>query len=143
MEPIEPDPMTDLPTASPRVLLVDDDELVREIVMRLLRQLGCQVVSFASGFAAVEHFRANPSAIEVVVLDMVMPLLDGKSTFHALRRIAPDVRVILVSGYSIDGEAQSLIDEGVAVFLQKPFRLATLADALARAAAGRAASAAR
>jgi two-component system cell cycle sensor histidine kinase/response regulator CckA len=141
--PVEPAPMPGLPIAPLRVLLVDDDDLVREIVTRLLRQLGCQVVSFASGFDAVEHFRANASAVDVIVLDMVMPLLDGKSTFQALRRIAPDVRVVLVSGYSIDGEAQSLIEAGIAVFLQKPFRLATLADALARAAAGAAMSAAR
>jgi CheY-like chemotaxis protein len=112
---------------------------VREIMTRLLRQLGCPVTSFANGFDAVEHYRAHWQSIDIVVLDMVMPLLDGKSTFYALRRINPNVRVVLASGYSIDGEAQSLLDQGVAAFLQKPFRLGTLADALACASTSRAA----
>jgi len=132
-EAFVPRPTTILPTESPRVLLVDDEDLVRDILTRFLHHLGCQVTSFKNGFDAVDHYRVNAASIDVVILDMVMPLLDGKSTFHALRRINPDVRIILASGYSIDGEAQTLIDEGAAAFLQKPFRLATLADALATA----------
>jgi len=133
-EPAPPRFTTILPVDSPRVLLVDDEDLVRDILTRFLHHLGCEVTSFKNGFDAVDHYRVHAASIDVVILDMVMPLLDGKSTFHALRRINPDVRIILASGYSIDGEAQALMDEGAAAFLQKPFRLATLADALASAA---------
>jgi CheY-like chemotaxis protein len=130
-QPGAPPPATAPAMASMRVMLVDDEDLVRDIMARLLRQLGCDVVSFGNGFDAVEHYRATWREVDLVVLDMVMPLLDGKGTYYALRRINPQVRVILASGYSIDGEAQALLDEGVAAFLQKPFRLATLADAIA------------
>jgi len=133
-EPVAPRPTTSLMIESPRVLLVDDEDLVRDIMTRFLHHLGCRVTSFNNGFDAVEHYRVNAASIDVVILDMVMPLLDGKSTFHALRRINPEVRIILASGYSVDGDAQTLIEAGAAAFLQKPFRLATLAEALACAA---------
>jgi len=133
-EPVVPRFTTGQMIESPRVLLVDDEDLVRDIMTRFLHHLGCRVTSFNNGFDAVEHYRVNAGSVDVVILDMVMPLLDGKSAFHALRRINPRVRIILASGYSIDGEAQTLMDEGATAFLQKPFRLATLAEALACAA---------
>jgi DNA-binding NtrC family response regulator len=122
------------PVSPLNVMLVDDEELVREITARLLRHIDCGVAAFGNGFDAIEHYRSHWSSIDLVILDMVMPLMDGKSTYYALRRINPNVRVILASGYSVDGEAQSLLNEGVAAFLQKPFRLTTLADTLARVA---------
>jgi CheY-like chemotaxis protein len=113
-----------------RVLLIDDEELVREATTRLLRHLGCEVTAFDSGFDAIEHYRRAWQSVDLVVLDMVMPLLDGKATFLALRQINPRVDVILASGFSVDGAAQSLLAEGAKAFLQKPFTLSTLAETL-------------
>ncbi|HEX2661153.1 MAG TPA: PAS domain S-box protein [Polyangia bacterium] len=127
-----PVPVRSAPVPPLNVLLVDDEALVREITERLLRHMACGVAAFGNGFDAIEHYRAHWQTIDLVILDMVMPLMDGKSTYYALRRINPDVRVILASGYSVDGEAQALLNEGVAAFLQKPFRSTTLADTLAR-----------
>jgi len=114
------------------LMLVDDEGPVREVTTRLLRRLGCQVTAFASGFDAIEYYTLAWRSIDAVILDMVMPMLDGKSTLHALRKINPKVAVVLVSGYSVEGAAQTLFDEGAAAFLQKPFTLTELAAALAR-----------
>ncbi len=116
------------------VIVVDDEEPVREVTTRLLTHLGCKVVNFGKGFDAIEHYRSQWSNVDIVVLDMIMPLLDGKSVFYALRQINPQVQVILASGYSLDGAAQSLLDEGVCGFIQKPFTLLTLSDALSQVA---------
>jgi len=133
-DPETPTPSRTVPIAPLKVMLVDDEEPVREITARLLRHVDCSVAAFGDGFEAIEHYRSHWQSIDLVILDMVMPLMDGKSTYYALRRINPEVRVILASGYSVDGEAQALLDQGVAAFLQKPFRLTTLADVLERVA---------
>jgi two-component system cell cycle sensor histidine kinase/response regulator CckA len=114
-----------------RVVVVDDEEPVREVAARMLRRLGCEVVTFASGFEAVDHCGQAPQAVDLVVLDMIMPMLDGKATFHALRKLAPTLPVILVSGYSLEGAAQGLLDEGAVRFVQKPFTLTALRAAIA------------
>ncbi len=113
-----------------RVLLVDDEAVVRDVTTRLLVRLGCQVTSFDNGFDAIKHYREAWQSVDVVMLDMVMPLLDGKATYQAIRAVNPAVSVILVSGYSVDGDAESLLAEGATDFVQKPFRLSNLEAAL-------------
>jgi two-component system cell cycle sensor histidine kinase/response regulator CckA len=112
------------------VIVVDDEAPVREVCARLLRRLGCQVTAFASGFEAIDHYRDNWPGVDIVVLDMIMPMLDGKSTFFALRKINPKANIILISGYSVEGAAQSLLDQGAKGFLQKPFTMAEMRDVL-------------
>jgi PAS domain S-box-containing protein len=120
-----------------KLLVVDDEESVRELTKRLLSYLGCDVVTVENGFLAVEHYGRASSSVDAVILDMAMPILDGKSTYYALRRINPEVKVILMSGYSLDGAAQSLIDEGALGFIRKPFTLETLAEAISGVAVSR------
>ena len=81
------------------------------------------------------HYRKAWREIEFVLLDMVMLKLGGRDTFLAMRAINPSIRALLVSGYSLDGEAQSILDAGVLGFLQKPFTKADLAQAIAAALA--------
>jgi two-component system, cell cycle sensor histidine kinase and response regulator CckA len=114
------------------VMVVDDEAPVREVAARMLRRLGCQVVTFASGFEAIDHVSQASHSVDLTVLDMIMPMLDGKATFHALRKLRPDLPVILISGYSIEGAAQGLLDEGAVRFVQKPFTLTALRTAVAR-----------
>jgi two-component system cell cycle sensor histidine kinase/response regulator CckA len=118
-----------------RVLLVDDEDLVREATSRLLRRLGCQVVAFENAFDAIQHYRDTWQSVDVVVLDMVMPMLDGKAAFQALRQLNPAAAIVLASGFSVDGVAQALLEQGAKAFLQKPFSLATLAATLSRVVA--------
>ncbi len=104
------------------ILLVDDEEMLRSMGSKLLENLGYSVVVCANGQEAVDYYEKNWSKVSLVILDMVMPVLGGKDTFLIMKEINPSVKVILASGYSIEGEAQALLKNGVRGFLQKPFR---------------------
>ena len=117
-----------------RILVIDDEEIVRQITTDLLRRLGYEVTGCSNGTEAVEFYRSMWRQIDIVLLDMIMPKLDGRDTFAALHRINPDVRAILMSGYSIDQSVQDTLKQGAAGFLQKPFSLADLSRKLSEAA---------
>jgi len=112
------------------VLLVDDEELMRRVGERLLRKLGYRVSVAADGHAAVELLRERASEFQLVILDLVMPGLDGEETFHQLREIDPLVPIILSSGFSRDEKVKRLLMAGANGFLPKPFELKHLARAL-------------
>ncbi|MCG8463198.1 MAG: PAS domain S-box protein [Holophagales bacterium] len=104
------------------VLVVDDDEAVREMAVRMLERLGFDVIFASGGEEAVEIFRLRHREIVVVLLDMTMPRMDGEATFRELREIQPDARVVLSSGYNEQIAAERFEGEGLAAFLQKPYR---------------------
>ncbi len=108
------------------VLLVDDEDLILGSTGMLLRHLGCTVLTAGSGSQAVEIYRNNKGAIDLVLLDMIMPGLSGAETFNLLKAIDPDIKVLICSGYSREGEIQELSDMGVLGFLHKPFRIEEL-----------------
>jgi PAS domain S-box-containing protein len=122
-----------------RVLVVDDEGDVRDLIRDMLVRAGCEVKTCQDGLEAVEHFVQAWREIDVVILDMMLPKMSGRDIFAALRRIDPAVKVLLASGYSLDGEAQALLDQGARGFLEKPFHVSTLlekVEACARGAAG-------
>jgi CheY-like chemotaxis protein len=82
---------------------------------------------------ALSHFREHYDAIDLVLLDLVLPKMNGPETFRQMMEIDAGVQVLVVSGYSLDGEAQKLIDAGTKGFLQKPFTIAELAGAIGTA----------
>jgi len=114
------------------VLLVDDESLVLNVAAVMLRKVGYNVVTAESGEEAVERFRERYGHIDLAVIDMAMPGMDGRECFAALRRIDPSVKAILSTGYGRDGRAQKAMDDGMLAFVQKPYRLAELAKAIAR-----------
>jgi PAS domain S-box-containing protein len=116
-----------------RVLLVDDEPLVLEAGDAVLRDLGYEVVTCRNGAEAIERYRAHWREIDVVILDMVMPVMAGREAFEAMRQVNPAVRAILSSGYSLNEEVQSILDAGVLGFVSKPYRQAELARAVAEA----------
>jgi len=89
---------------SARILVVDDEQTVRDlaarILRRILRTLGCKVTTCNNGAEAVEYYRKAWKQTDLVILDMVMPEMNGRETFLAMRRINPDIRALLSSGYS-------------------------------------------
>jgi len=119
------------------VLLVDDDAVVRTATRRILERSGHVVTSCENGREAVEAFRAGWSSIDVVLLDMIMPEMDGYSTFEALREVDSNVVVLLFSGFSADDRVQALLDRGAAGFLPKPFSVRELLRRLEAALASR------
>ncbi|MDF7826830.1 ABC transporter substrate binding protein [Pontiellaceae bacterium B12227] len=117
---------------SGHILLVDDEAVVRDMESGILRSLGYTVTVCSNGRDAVEYYRKSWKEVDLVLLDMVMSDLNGKETFVALRAINSDVRVILSSGYSINGDAQKILNEGVKAFLGKPYGRTELSAVVAR-----------
>jgi PAS domain S-box-containing protein len=112
------------------VLLVDDEEMILDVGLRMLLTLGYKVLTARSGREAAELYRERKKKIDLVILDMVMPGAGGKETFEELKKIDPEVRVLLSSGYSIDHRAKSILDGGCKGFIQKPFNLSTFSSKL-------------
>jgi CheY-like chemotaxis protein len=108
------------------VLLVEDEDMVRDVAAEMLSRLSCRVTVCRDGAQAVDLYRESWRDIDLVILDMVMPVMDGRDAFIAMREINPDIIALLASGYSLSGEAQTIIDEGVKGFIQKPFRRSEL-----------------
>ncbi|MBN2255757.1 MAG: response regulator [Deltaproteobacteria bacterium] len=107
------------------LLLVDDEEPILDVNREILEILGYRVVVAASGSEAIETFRSGCD-FDLVLLDMIMPGMSGAETFDALRIINPDIKIILVTGYSFDGQAAAILEKGCNGFIQKPFRIANL-----------------
>ena len=111
------------------VLLVDDEETIRGIGAEMLKELGFTVATAADGREAVEIFKSTPD-ISFVILDLTMPHMDGEQCFRELRQLKPDVKVIMSSGYNEQEVTQKFIGKGLAGFIQKPYRLSTLKEAI-------------
>jgi CheY-like chemotaxis protein len=118
------------------ILLVDDEDVVIEVTGMLLEELGYRVITAGSGREAVEIYAKQHAEIDLVILDMIMPGLSSSDTFDQLKTINPSIRAILSSGYSLNGKAQEIMKKGVSVFLQKPYRLNALAQAIRRTLEG-------
>ena len=118
------------------VLLVDDDDDVRDVCELMLRSSGMQVVSCASGPAAVSHITEQPHRFDVVLLDMSMPEMGGEAVLRALRSVRPDLPAVLMSGFSAVNLHAVLADLAVEGFVQKPFRPDQVVSAV-RIAAGK------
>jgi len=107
---------------SETILLVDDETMILDVGQNMLETLGYRVLAVQSGDEAVDTYRQK-TGIDLVVLDMIMPDMGGAETFAQLKRIDPDVRVLLSSGYSIDGQANEILNQGCSGFIQKPFSI--------------------
>jgi CheY-like chemotaxis protein len=112
------------------VLLVDDEETILEVSRALLEALGYRVYMADSGQAAMAVYKEKKDEIDLVILDMIMPGISGGETFDRLLGIDPGVKVLLASGYSIEGEAQKILDRGCSGFIQKPFHINSLSRIL-------------
>ncbi|MHB0875709.1 MAG: PAS domain S-box protein [Anaerolineae bacterium] len=118
------------------VLVVDDEEAVRSLCARMVARSGLRGLTAAGGEEAVRLFRQHADEIVCVILDLTMPELDGAMTFEALKRIRPDVKVVLCSGYGEHEATRRFAGRGLAGFVQKPYRTAVLQAELERVLAG-------
>lgn len=113
-----------------RVLLVDDEASVREVCGQMLRRMGLEVVLAVDGAEAVACFERRHADIDCVLLDLTMPQVDGAECFGALRRIKPEVRVVLASGYNEQEVISRFAGKGLAGFIQKPYLYEHLSNRL-------------
>ncbi len=129
--PSDRSPAADDDPASPaRILIVEDDALVRGALRRGLGDLGFTVTTAQDGQDAAEIFEKDGSSIDVVLLDMSMPRMNGRAAFEALKRLDPDVRAVLMTGHALNEDAQAILDLGVRAFFEKPFGLRAVAAKL-------------
>ena len=112
------------------VLVVEDEETLRRAISKMLRMKGFSVIEAIDGGAAVDLFRANEREIGVVLLDMTLPVMDGGEVFVELRRIRPDVRVILTTAYREETTLTTLGGQQPWTFIRKPYRLNDLLNLL-------------
>ncbi|MFW5698484.1 MAG: ATP-binding protein, partial [Planctomycetota bacterium] len=122
-------PATDAPGGG-CVLVVDDDPTTRDVTAELLRTEGYEIVVATCGRAALEQIAAAPHAIDAVVLDILMPDMNGEDVYTGLQALRADLPVIIASGYAGEGAIDRLIDRGVAGVLRKPYRRRDLLDLL-------------
>lgn len=110
------------------ILLVDDEEIIIYAGEQMLKKLGYRVIVAESGKQALDIFSKDHEKIDLVLLDMVMPGIGGGETYTKLREIDDSVKVLLSSGYSLDGQAREIMDKGCNGFIQKPFNLKNLSQ---------------
>jgi len=111
---------------SETVLLVDDEEDIVDVGAEILVSLGYQVMTAGSGAEAVKIYGENRGSIDILIIDMIMPNMSGGELYDKVREMDRDVKILLSSGYSIDGEASKVMERGCDGFIQKPFGIIEL-----------------
>jgi CheY-like chemotaxis protein len=109
-----------------KILVVEDDKDLRELVAEVLRDAGYTVITADDGMQAIDAFEKRKGEIGLVILDMRMPEMSGEKTFYALKRMGLVVPVLLSSGYVED--EKRLLDEGIAGFIRKPYQIEELTE---------------
>ncbi len=115
---------------SKTILLIDDEDMIIDVGKRMLAKLGYNIMIAKSGREALEIYRENQKKIDMVILDMIMPGMGGGETYDKLKEINPGIKVLLSSGYSINGQAAEILNRGCSEFIQKPFSLKELSQKL-------------
>ncbi len=115
-------------TGSETILLVDDEPMITDVGGEMISMLGYKVVTASSGTEALEIVEAEDRKFDLLIIDMIMPQISGGKLFDMLIEKDPDVKILLSSGYSIDGEAREILDRGCKGFIQKPFTVSQLGD---------------
>ncbi|GFO59761.1 hypothetical protein GMST_20860 [Geomonas silvestris] len=131
--PVDPAPRDEAEPEVPgggTVLLVDDEQTVRDIGSEMLKELGFLTVTAEDGLVALKIFREVPN-IDFVILDLTMPHLDGEQCYRELRKLDPQVKVIMTSGYNEHEVTQKFAGKGLAGFLQKPYKVSELKKMIA------------
>jgi CheY-like chemotaxis protein len=110
------------------ILFVDDDDIAFNIGGEMLRKLGYRVFMAKGGKEALDIYKNHAGQIDLVILDMVMPGMNGCETFERLKKIDQDINVLISTGYSMNGEVQKIMDRGDKGFLPKPYSITILSQ---------------
>jgi PAS domain S-box-containing protein len=113
------------------ILLVDDEDIIRTLGEEMLSVLGYTVITCENGKEALTYYREHWQSVDLVILDVVMPVMGGKETFMEMKKIDDNVKVLLASGYSIESDAADILNKGVKGFIQKPFTASALSGKIA------------
>ena len=114
------------------ILMVDDEPAVLEISSKMLTKLGFRVLEACSGRDALNVYRQNRHLIDLVILDMIMPDMGGGEVYDRMKDINRNVKAILATGYSLDGEASRIVKKGCDGLIQKPYSIDRLSRVIYR-----------
>ena len=129
-------PASSLPAMDARgVLLVDDDPMLRDLARRMLERLGHRVAVVASGAEALDVLSRDASSVSILVTDLTMPGMNGLELIEAVQTRLPQMPIVAISGFSMQGTAREELAARKVGFLAKPFQLRELATAMERAGA--------
>ena len=110
-------------TGRRQILIVDDEEFIRDLLTEIIVPMGFEVFTASDGPQAVDIFRQHEGNIELALLDVILPGMDGKDVYYKLKSIRPDVNIIILSGYSQTKIRQELLEAGVEGYITKPFEI--------------------
>lgn len=123
-------------TSIKNILLVDDDEIIQDAVGEMLRWLGFGVVIATNGYDAINLVENAPDRFDLIILDILMPQMNGKECYRKIKQINPNLKVLISTGYSTSEDKKELLNEGVVGILEKPFESAQLTQAIQEAMRG-------
>jgi signal transduction histidine kinase/CheY-like chemotaxis protein len=112
------------------ILIVDDEELIRETTKSILQTAGYNIILAENGEEGVQIFKDKYKDITAVILDMAMPKKSGRETFYEMKKIDPEVKILLATGYKHDERSEEIIKSGIKGFIQKPFTIYSLSEAI-------------
>ncbi len=124
------EPDNQIVSGSGTILLVDDEKMVLDVNVKVLEKLGYSVLEAKNGKEAISAYKENKDHIDMVILDMVMPGMGGGEVYDIMKEINKNVKVLLSSGHSMDGQAQQILQRGCDGFLQKPYRMGEVSGKL-------------
>jgi signal transduction histidine kinase len=119
-----------------RILVVEDEDVIQAMATRMLESLGYDVVAASDGQEAVEYYEQHGGETDLVIIDMIMPRMNGRDCFRRLREMNPLVRAILSTGYGLDSAVRELLGDGMIGYVQKPYVIGQLSEAVAKALGG-------
>jgi len=116
-----------------RILIVEDEDVIQRMATKMLEGLGYDVVTASDGQEGVEYYQAHGDEIDLVVIDMIMPRMNGRDCFRRLREMNPGVKAILSTGYGLDSAVRDMLGDGMIGYVQKPYVVGQLSEAVAEA----------
>jgi signal transduction histidine kinase len=125
----------EIPRGNGRILLVDDEEIVRNVASEMIQMLGYSVIVSSDGRDALEYYKGHFREIDLVVLDIVMPRLGGFDCFMGMKAVNPAIKAFAFSGYVINDEVNKMLKQGALGFVQKPFDVKSFSKAIQEALA--------
>ena len=117
-------------TGSGTILMIEDEDVVIEVIHAMLEMLGYRVMVAKTGKDAIHIAETFDGQIDLALLDIKLPDIDGRNLYPLIMKARSNLKVIVFSGYSIDGPAREILDAGAQDFIQKPFSIATLSEKL-------------
>jgi CheY-like chemotaxis protein len=116
-----------------RILIVEDEDVIRSMATRMLEHLGYDVVTASDGQEGVEYYKEHGSEIDLIIIDMIMPRMNGRECFLRIRAMNPTAKAILSTGYGLDSTVRELLSDGMIGYVQKPYVVGQLSEAVAKA----------